>query len=211
MTTRKSNSSSAFRELLRPLNIVLCQDVLQGRDGSVSYYKLVDSMSVPALPAQLGRLVIALEIQRANKATNDELGAADPKIQVTLTGPDGKEGRLTEMPSIPAASNKTWRMNRIIIDTPGIRFTQEGLYLFRIFGKTASSDYELILEKDLLIDVAKTGTNGNNSKSGPIVQASSHEADTKTLESSAKPEAAAKSNTAKAKTKGKAAGKSKGR
>lgn len=140
-----------FSELLKPDYLLFCEYALVADDQTVSFIRLIEQASASGLPVVPPRFAVAAEFTRRKDVDENTFAEMNPFFRVELENPSGKIFTVGEYP-VNVVEKKEWNIHRLILDmSMSIQFNHYGAYIFRISGKTQTSDYEQLLEKSFVI------------------------------------------------------------
>jgi hypothetical protein len=144
--SRKKTEDIALSDYLNPGFLNLSHDVIEGKDGSVSLIRLIDSIQVQKLPLQLGRLILITELSKNESVSFKK----DLSFRIELTNPHGAQFTLAEFDSNLKDINL--RTIRFIIDVaPILEIINLGDYVFRVFAVTSDGDTHMVGQKILSV------------------------------------------------------------
>jgi hypothetical protein len=145
---RKKKLALAPRDLISASYCVLSEDAVNGKDESVSLFRLIDDIRVPLLPVMLNKVVVVFEFMRNTDYSPEEFHSAQLKFKLQLINPAGTTFPLGEYAPNPVAEKNGWTTHRLLMEIPpmSLKLMTEGDYFFRAVGQTVThtEDEELI-------------------------------------------------------------------
>ena len=146
-SSKTIQKNKTFREYLTPEYLAICNDAIVAQDQSVTLVRLIDQIVGLAFPIQLTRFVIVAQFVRQEELTLEEFTKAGLVHKLVLVNPKGEKSELGEFLTAIDSDNP-WTTTRSITDLSGqVAVKEEGVYTFKVLGRTHDSDFEELIAK----------------------------------------------------------------
>lgn len=141
-----TQSAPTPKHQLYPSYLILCQDAIDAKDGTMSLIRLIDRVTANGLPAKFANFTIVGEFMSA---------CSEPcpfRVVLKIIAPDQKNSEIgpfdvVSMPDTP--------VNRLVLNCQNFALSQEGIYRFELEAKTL--DGNLIGFIGRFLEVRTTG------------------------------------------------------
>jgi hypothetical protein len=152
MKTDKTKTPMDCGTLLSPGYFLFCRDVIVGTDNSASFIKVFEQISPKQYPVLLERFVLVSEFLRKENVPLEQFVAQSPLFKLVLVNPDNAEFVIGEFPVSQIKTDRPWTAERVILDLSGtIELKKPGLYFFKLYGKTATTDFVELTQRALIL------------------------------------------------------------
>ncbi len=147
MTSTKTSKTATVVDFAKPSFILLCGDVINGKDESLSLIKVMDQVAAFVLPFVLTRCCLLVEFIINDEFTLAEYEEAAPNYKIQLTNPNNETVDIGNFPPLAIDKSKPLVTNRLLLNLASIALKHEGVYTFKVLGRTKNSDYIEVMSR----------------------------------------------------------------
>jgi len=142
---KPKSTSRRFSDYLTPKYLLACNDVIISLDQSISFIRLIDTLTALILPLQPARLVLVAEFQRRANISYEEFVRAGLLHKFVLISPSGERSDLGTFDILPEAVFPLATTRTVTDLSARLLLKEEGVYSVQLLGRTHENDFEELL------------------------------------------------------------------